>query len=73
MTKTENHAIKPTHVGVIMDGNRRWARAQGLQTMEGHFRGYKNLRDLAIYALVEKKIPYISAFVFSTENWSRAE
>lgn len=73
MTEADNQAAKPTHLGVIMDGNRRWARAQGLKTVEGHLRGYKNLRDLAIYALVEKKIPFISAFVFSTENWSRAE
>lgn len=54
-----------------MDGNRRWAKAQGLPTMKGHFRGYKNMRDLALYALVEKGVPYLSAFVFSTENWSR--
>lgn len=63
----------PTHVGVIMDGNRRWAKAQGLETVEGHWRGYQNLRDLAIYALLEKKVPFISAYVFSTENWNRTE
>ncbi len=61
----------PNHVGIIMDGNRRWARARGLKTMEGHFKGYRNLHELALYALVEKKVPFISAFVFSTENWSR--
>lgn len=63
----------PTHVGVIMDGNRRWARAHGLDTFEGHRRGYQNLKDLALYALLEKKVPFVSAYVFSTENWSRAE
>jgi undecaprenyl diphosphate synthase len=73
MSKNKPTAVTPTHLGVIMDGNRRWAKAAGLKSVEGHFRGYKNLRDLAIYALVEKKVPYVSAFVFSTENWSRTE
>lgn len=61
------------HVGVIMDGNRRWAKSRGLNSFEGHFKGYQNMRDLAIYAIVEKGIPYLSAFVFSTENWSRTK
>lgn len=65
--------LKPNHIGVIMDGNRRWARSQGLKTFEGHFKGYKNMRDLALYALKEKGIPFLSAYVFSTENWSRTE
>lgn len=56
-----------------MDGNRRWAKAQGLKPSEGHLKGYQTLHDLALYALLEKKIPFISAFVFSTENWSRTE
>lgn len=65
--------MKPKHIGIIMDGNRRWAKAQGLKPTEGHLKGYKILGDLSRYALLEKKIPYVSAFVFSTENWSRAE
>lgn len=63
----------PTHVGVIMDGNRRWAKARGLKTIEGHYKGYENLRDLALYALIEKKVPFVSAYVFSTENWNRTK
>lgn len=56
-----------------MDGNRRWAKDHGLSANEGHLRGYKILRELSRYALLEKKIPFVSAFVFSTENWKRAE
>lgn len=63
----------PRHIGIIMDGNRRWAKAQGLKSSDGHSQGYKILRELSLYALLEKKIPYISAYVFSTENWSRTE
>jgi len=61
------------HIGIIMDGNRRWAKARGLKPSEGHTQGYKILRELSLYVLLEKKIPFVSAFVFSTENWSRAE
>src|SRR5439155_443400 len=50
-----------------------WAKAHGLEAVEGHWRGYQNLRNLALYALLEKKIPFVSAFVFSTENWNRTK
>lgn len=63
----------PQHIGIIMDGNRRWAKSRGLRPAEGHAQGYKILRELSLYALLEKKIPFVSAFAFSTENWSRAE
>ncbi|HEU5004898.1 MAG TPA: polyprenyl diphosphate synthase [Candidatus Saccharimonadales bacterium] len=65
--------MKPQHIGVIMDGNRRWARAQGKKPMDGHLAGYKNFYELSRYTFLEKKIPYLSAFVFSTENWKRTE
>lgn len=60
----------PRHLGLILDGNRRWARAQGLPTLEGHRRGYDNLFDI-MDAAIEKGIPYLSAYAFSTENWKR--
>ena len=69
----DNIANLPTHVGVIMDGNRRWAKSQGLPTFDGHQKGYNNLRELVLYALKERGVKYLSAFVFSTENWSRAQ
>lgn len=62
----------PTHVAVIMDGNRRWAVRNGLPKLEGHRRGLEALRKI-IPAFIERKIPVASFFAFSTENWRRAE
>ncbi len=60
----------PRHLGLILDGNRRWARERGLPVMEGHRRGYFTLKDVALEAL-EQGVEYLSAYVFSTENWNR--
>lgn len=60
------------HLGIICDGNRRWARERGLPTLEGHRKGIDRVEGL-IEAAKEAKIPYISFFVFSTENWDRSE
>lgn len=60
----------PKHIGLILDGNRRWARKQGLPTLEGHKKGYENLKTIA-EAAHKRGVKYISAFVFSTENWNR--
>jgi len=62
----------PTHLGLILDGNRRWAVAEGLATYEGHRRGYENLKTIA-EAAIDRGVKFISAFVFSTENWKRAK
>lgn len=62
----------PNHVAVIPDGNRRWAKAQGLETKEGHKAGYENLLKIADLAF-EQGIKYVSGYVFSTENWSRTQ
>lgn len=62
----------PTHVAIIMDGNRRWAVRNGLSKLEGHQHGLEALRAI-IPALMERKIPVVSFFAFSTENWKRAE
>jgi undecaprenyl diphosphate synthase len=70
MTGAEDAA--PRHVGFILDGNRRWAKAQGLPQFEGHRRGYANLRTIT-RAAAARGVKYISAFVFSTENWQRAQ
>ncbi len=56
-----------------MDGNRRWAKSKGLKPSDGHLEGYKRLRELSKYVLKEKNVPFVSAFAFSTENWSRAK
>lgn len=60
----------PTHIGFIVDGNRRWAKEQGLTTAHGHKQGYKNLKTITDAAF-KHGVQYISAYVFSTENWQR--
>ena len=60
------------HLGIIADGNRRWAKAKGLPTIEGHKKGLDAIETL-IGAAIKAKIPYISFYVFSTENWGRSE
>lgn len=70
MNKTHN--CLPNHLGLILDGNRRWAKEKGLKPFEGHRRGYIKLREIAIAAF-DRNIPYVSAFVFSTENWNRSK
>lgn len=60
----------PVHVGIIMDGNGRWAAARGLPRVEGHRRGVEALRRTLRIA-GDYRIPYISIFAFSTENWRR--
>ena len=62
----------PTHVAIIMDGNGRWATRQGLKRTEGHYAGYKRLKQTALYIL-DKGVKYLSVFAFSTENFNRSE
>lgn len=62
----------PQHIGYIMDGNRRWARAHGLPTYEGHLAGYGKVKDIT-RASVDAGVKYISFYAFSTENWNRTE
>ncbi len=68
---TEATAI-PAHLGMILDGNRRWAKEHGLPTLEGHRKGADNLHDIAVCAF-DRGVQYVSAYVFSTENWQRTE
>lgn len=60
------------HLGIIPDGNRRWAKEQGLPTIEGHKRGMDKIEEL-IGAAVDEDIEYITFYIFSTENWNRSE
>ena len=59
-------------IGIVMDGNRRWARAHNLPVFEGHSEGYKKLQEVVRWAR-DLKIPHVVAYAFSTENWQRAE
>jgi undecaprenyl diphosphate synthase len=62
----------PVHVGIIMDGNGRWAAARGLPRVEGHRRGVEALRR-ATRAAGDLGIKVLTIYSFSTENWSRPE
>lgn len=66
---SQNSPLK--HIAFIPDGNRRWAKANGLSIAQAYKRGYDQLRVVA-EACFERNIPYFSAFVFSAENWQRA-
>ena len=60
----------PAHIGVIMDGNGRWARARGKPRTEGHVAGVKSLRQL-VESCIHYGVGYLTVFSFSSENWSR--
>lgn len=60
----------PTHVAVIMDGNRRWAKKKLLAAKSGHKEGAKKVIEL-VRTSVELNIKYLTIYAFSTENWSR--
>jgi undecaprenyl diphosphate synthase len=60
----------PIHLGLILDGNRRWAREHGLTVAEGHRQGYLNIKTICSAAM-KRGVRYLSAYVFSTENWQR--
>lgn len=62
----------PAHVGFIMDGNRRWAKAKGLPSVEGHRRGYANVKQVLQWCL-DRGIRFVTVFAFSTENWNRSK
>ncbi|MEK7208399.1 MAG: polyprenyl diphosphate synthase [Patescibacteria group bacterium] len=62
--------MSPQCVGIIMDGNRRFARERGLPTLEGHRRGYEKLKE-ALKWVRECGASYLVVYAFSTENWNR--
>lgn len=68
---TEKNPL-PAHIAFIIDGNRRWARAQGKPCAMGHRQGAQRIRDVLDMAL-EAGISYLTFFTFSTENWKRTK
>ena len=60
----------PQHIAIIMDGNGRWAKAQGKPRSYGHFKGAENIRNIAIKAN-ELGVKVLTLYAFSTENWKR--
>ena len=61
----------PTSVGIIMDGNRRWAKAQGVSSLEGHRAGLAKAKEIA-RAAFDAGVTTLYYYAFSTENWQRA-
>jgi len=63
----------PQHVAIIMDGNRRWARKQGLAIIKGHRQtAEETIERLADYA-IKVGIKFLTLWAFSTENWNREQ
>ncbi len=62
----------PTHIGIIMDGNGRWAKKRGLPRNFGHRAGANTFRTIARYAN-QIGLSYLTFYVFSTENWKRSQ
>ena len=60
----------PDHIAIIMDGNGRWATRRGLPRSFGHRKGVEALRE-CIRALGDRRIPFVTLFAFSSENWGR--
>lgn len=71
LTGLDSTAV-PQHVGVIMDGNGRWAEARGLPRTAGHSEGEHALMK-TVDAAVECGVRWLTAFTFSTENWGRSD
>lgn len=69
---SDTHPAIPVHIGFIVDGNRRWAKQHGLPAYEGHMAGYNALHAIA-EATFDAGVKYMSAYIFSTENWKRSE
>lgn len=68
----DNTKILPTHIAIIMDGNRRWAKERGLNVSEGHKKGAETLENIANYCN-NIGIKYLTVYAFSTENWKRSK
>ena len=62
----------PQHIVLFPDGNRRWAKKRGLYSLKGHQQGYENLLDFGDWCK-ERGVKALTAFGFSTENWTRSK
>jgi undecaprenyl diphosphate synthase len=70
VTPPAEHDSIPTHVGIIMDGNGRWANRRGLPRLAGHNAGTENVRRITI-ACADVGVEVLTIYAFSTENWRR--
>jgi undecaprenyl diphosphate synthase len=62
----------PNHIGIIPDGNRRWAKANGKSSLEGHQKGLEVAREVCLAAL-DRGVHFFTMYAFSTENWNRTQ
>ena len=62
---------QPRHIAIVMDGNGRWAEAQGKNRTFGHERGAETVRDITTYCAAHNEIDRLTLYAFSTENWKR--
>lgn len=62
----------PVHIGIIMDGNGRWAKAKGMLRLVGHRQGYKTLKNVLLSAS-RLGVRYLTVYAFSAENWRRPQ
>jgi undecaprenyl diphosphate synthase len=72
MSNPEKTSPVPACVGIIMDGNRRWAKQAGKPTVFGHTAGYENLKTI-LRAAADSGVEHVVCYAFSTENWRRLE
>lgn len=62
----------PNHLGIIIDGNRRWAKGKGLSSFKGHQKGFDKVDEIGEYCL-ENGVKILTLYCFSTENWNRSK
>ena len=72
LQKKETELPPPVHVAIIMDGNGRWAEAQGLARIAGHQKGAESVKN-AVKSAIAMGVSYLTLFGFSSENWKRPE
>ncbi|MEK7166348.1 MAG: undecaprenyl diphosphate synthase family protein, partial [Patescibacteria group bacterium] len=65
------HTTIPQHIAIIMDGNRRWAKARGLSVLAGHQQVADHVLESLVEHAAKRGIKYLTLWAFSTENWRR--
>jgi undecaprenyl diphosphate synthase len=68
----DNTPAIPTHIGFILDGNRRWARQHSIPETDGHLAGYNSLKEV-LFECFDQGVQYVSIYAFSAENWKRGK
>lgn len=72
MPELDSEHSKPLHIGIIMDGNGRWAQKRGLIRTAGHKEGLETAKKI-VKAAAEHGVKYVTLYTFSTENWKRTQ